>query len=640
MGACLRRSLILRVSPAVWVPVALLALASEVGVVVGQGAADSREGALSNEILRVSPVLGCLEGDAAPGVFVEGTSGGSEGLPLGAGGTHDPPNRGTEESFLAPRGGSEYYFAGGEIASSPKPIHLEGDANPGIVFGTSLGEIYVLRADGSVASGWPVTTGSLVGYTSAAVADLTGNDAEDIVFHTNNSLEAYAQNGAPLPGWPQALDGGVGGNSIVGSPVVADIDMDGDPEIMVGHFQRMYAFHHDGSLVDGWPVAQAHVFGPLFSTPAVGDVDGDGDAEICFKIYGGNGDPADVYLLHHDGTNVAGWPKLGLDRSHLSSPILADVDNDSNLDVVVSLHFFDGGNYVRLYVWKSDGSDVPGFPVDGSWNTAPENQSVGDVDDDGRLEIFVSTSNYTSPHYAIHAWNHDGTALAGTWPRPAPLCLLSGSPALADINGGLNEIVVGVGGCYVDDNGFMNAWSVDGGVLPSWPRSVSGQLRSSPLVMDGDLDGAPEIYVGSSNGWIHRFLTEDTGLGAHPEWGQIFHDQRNTNRYGPSGASSVADGDSEASPRGAALVLLRPNPFREAVTIRYAVPVPGDVAVSVFNVQGHKVADLARGPHPPGTHVVTWRGFNTLGKRAGAGVYFVKIESGHDVASHSVTLLR
>jgi hypothetical protein len=263
----------------------------------------------------------------------------------------------------------------------------------------------------------------------------------------------------------------------------------------------------------------------------------------CFGLLASvNGDPADIHLMHHDGTNVAGWPKLGLDRSHLSSPVIADVDANGALDIVVSLHFFNSGNYVRAYVWRADGSDLPGFPVSGSWNTAPENTVVGDADGDGSLEIFVSTSNYTSPFYAVHAWNHDGTELSGSWPRSAPLCGLNGSPALADVNGGLNEVILGVGSCYADDPGALNVWETDGSPLAGWPVFVSGWLRSSLLVMDADADGTPEIYVGSSDGWIYRFLTEDATGGRPPEWNQIFHDPRNTNRV-PFACPADLDGD-------------------------------------------------------------------------------------------------
>lgn len=489
----------------------------------------------------VSPIedlVGC--GEAGEPVFV---------VEMGAEG--DGTSGGVEVDWREARSGraappaaaaADYFYAGGEIVSSPKPIVLDGDTRPGIVFGNSNGQIYVLTADGVAAPGWPVIGGSMVGYCSPAVADLDGDGLEDIVVHGNNNLQAYAQNGTALPGWPQALDSGVSGNSMVGSPVIADIDDDGDLEVLVGHLYRMYAFHHDGTNCAGWPVYQSTAWGPLYSTPAVGDLDDDGDLEICFKIYGGNGDPANIHLMHHDGTALPGWPKLGLDRSHLSSPIIADVDGDGERDIIVSLHYYSGGNYVRVYVWRPDGTDVDGFPVSGSWNTAPENQSVGDVDDDGMLEIFVSTSNGTSPYYAVHAWNHDGTVLAGNWPRSAPYCLTNSSPALADVDGGLSEIMIGAGGCYVNDPGVVNVWDSAGTPLDGWPDTVDGFLRSSPLIMDADYDGSQELYIGTSLGWILRYEMQDEAKGTGAaEWNQIFGNPRNTNCYEAPAEDCPAD---------------------------------------------------------------------------------------------------
>ena len=613
-----------------------LLLALGMGVAVPAAAGPIRTGAAAAPVLlELSPIAGMTAGDCpAPTIFTIGEDG--KGASQSVAG---PPPAAAAPPSAA--GDSELFFAGGEIASSPKPVRLDGDPRPGIVFGTSEGRIFILDADGAVRPGWPVTTGTAVGYSSAAVADLDGDGSEDIVFHTNNAIEVYRQSGVLLSGWPRILDSNISGNSVIGSPTVADIDDNGDLEILVGHLQRMYAFHHDGTSVAGWPVSQSHAFGPLYSTPAAGDVDGDGDLEICFKIYGGNGQPADVHLFHHNGVPVAGWPKLGLDRSHLSSPVLADIDADGALDIVVSLHYYNGGNYVRVHVWNAAGASVPGFPVVGAWNTAPENTAVGDLDGDGRHEILVSTSNYTAPYYAIHAWNHDGTPLAGAWPRSAPLCLVNSSPALADLDGGLNEVVAGAGGCYVGDTGVMNAWSIDGAPVATWPRFVTGWLRSSALVIDQDGDGTPEVYVGTSDGWIHRFPAADATGGSGPEWNQVFHDARNTNCRPAGGPTPVADPGADPAPSGFALAVAGPNPFHDATTIRYQVPAGGsEIRLTVYSASGRRVVDLARGPKAGGPHTAVWNGIDGAGRRASAGVYFVRLEAASYRATREVTLLR
>ncbi len=116
--------------------------------------------------------------------------------------------------------------------------------------------------------------------------------------------------------WPVATNWSIG----ISSPAVGDIDGDGDIEIMIGSSDKnMYAFHHNGTNVVGWPVFFNK---EVYSSPALGDIDGDGDTEIVVGAHNNN-----IYALHHNGTNVTGWP-VAIGSYGASSPALGDIDGD------------------------------------------------------------------------------------------------------------------------------------------------------------------------------------------------------------------------------------------------------------------------------------------------------------------------
>ena len=70
-----------------------------------------------------------------------------------------------------------------------------------------------------------------------------------------------------------------------------------------------------------------------------------------------------------------------------------------------------------------------------------------------------------------------------------------------------------------------------------------------------------------------------------------------------------------------------PNPSRGAVQMRYGIPAPGAVRLSVLDLQGREVAVLAEGTQPAGWSWASWDG-STGNGRAPGGVYFFRLQSG------------
>jgi PKD repeat protein len=69
-----------------------------------------------------------------------------------------------------------------------------------------------------------------------------------------------------------------------------------------------------------------------------------------------------------------------------------------------------------------------------------------------------------------------------------------------------------------------------------------------------------------------------------------------------------------------------PNPFKDIMSINYAMPVKTYVEITVFNTLGQQVKKLVDQEMEPGFYTTQWDGKDTHNKKANAGVYFFKIK--------------
>jgi hypothetical protein len=84
-----------------------------------------------------------------------------------------------------------------------------------------------------------------------------------------------------------------------------------------------------------------------------------------------------------------------------------------------------------------------------------------------------------------------------------------------------------------------------------------------------------------------------------------------------------------------------PNPFNPSTTIGFYLPVDSPVTLDVYDTSGRLVARLLNGAKQPrGTHSIEWRGVDAQGRPVSSGVYFYRLQSGKDVISKKMILLR
>jgi hypothetical protein len=69
----------------------------------------------------------------------------------------------------------------------------------------------------------------------------------------------------------------------------------------------------------------------------------------------------------------------------------------------------------------------------------------------------------------------------------------------------------------------------------------------------------------------------------------------------------------------------RPNPARDASTIRFALPRAGRAALVICDVSGRRVQELGGAGAGPGEHVLVWDLRDASGARVSAGLYFARL---------------
>ena len=83
-----------------------------------------------------------------------------------------------------------------------------------------------------------------------------------------------------------------------------------------------------------------------------------------------------------------------------------------------------------------------------------------------------------------------------------------------------------------------------------------------------------------------------------------------------------------------------PNPASGAVNIRYALPRPGTVSLSIYDICGRCVNTLVQGQKQAGANTVTWRGDDSRGRMLPASVYFYRLNFEGSSLTRRLVLVR
>ncbi len=413
----------------------------------------------------------------------------------------------------------ELYFI--YYMSSPICMDVDGDGGTEIVHSlvdysgySGDSTVNIWTADGKSLSNWPVDLGN-AWATGLAVGDIDGDGDYEVVVGCEYEGEVYAYHidtGEMVEGeWPAWVGGWYG--YITAGPVLADLDGDGDSEVIV-------ALDYESSSTDGLIALQgdgSYLWARRYTSEgpmSAADLDRDGDVEIGISGYGPGLSKLYTFILDSQGQQVARW-RGGSPKG----TVFADLEGDGKTEMVFCTE-------EEVMAVRADGTTVWKTKADDSLDSAG-GICVGDLDGDGLSEVYVDAL-VESDEYVftrVYAFDHQGKLLTDAgWPKSIMGTPVRCIPLIADIDGdGLKELLVAPGG-----EPFM-AWEPDGSVTPGFPLlHLAADAEVSPAVADLDADGDIEILVAADD---YRFHVLDLPGSYAPElvdWGQAHHDAQNS----------------------------------------------------------------------------------------------------------------
>ena len=505
-----------------------------------------------------------------------------------------------------------------------------------------------------------------------------------------------------------------------------DFDNDGYGDFVVASaYAGQYCngvYHYEATDNDSITVQWVYTFYDLsctydaYSSVAVGDIDGDNNPEILSLVDTSPGVSGQkglqIFEWDPDSLSFLSSPTytwdMGLDSVWEAGQILvAELDGDSAQEIIVSI--MDGpwselgsGGRSRLMIFELDSvvDDSAIFNIeyeDNVWtNWSGYNISIGDLDNDGLMEIYTVAYEYY--HIIIHEnigedqyeYQTDFYVCSQQYERGNQSIIVTdldenGTNELFGVTSGTNTLA----GDLLTPGLFFAVQGVDDVSTLSYGNfnffaSYAGGLRQIN-VGDADGDGKPNLYLaGHYNEAVYDWeFNGDDPLAVESFSERIIFMDDTTDNYTPgndqgkvrvaklfpgdldndgygdlvlSSASFAADkpqlfmiehdGTLETDysnytiPNHVSISQNFPNPFNPETQFSYTLNESGTISLGIYDIMGKLVYAVYDGFQRAGNHNVFWAGLDQNKRPISSGVYFYRLVTQSNTISKKMVLAK